>query len=205
VTAEARLAVCTLGGGKDAAHIADSFLGAMDELRRSGWTGVLITGPYMSSEDCERLSKHPAAQWLPIIPMVDDLPSYLAAADAVVCMGGYNTTCELLALAVPGVIIPRIEPRVEQQMRAERLSARGLVTWLHPNSLAASVLAERIERVAASSRSELAERLDTIARHGIRTAAQHLAALLPAATPPLRSDRRFAVGVDPAELIGATG
>jgi predicted glycosyltransferase/nucleoside-diphosphate-sugar epimerase len=177
---EGRLAVCTLGGGKDAAFIAHSFLSAIDRLRWDGWTGVLITGPYMAPDDVQRLRD--AANGVPVIMMVDDVPSYLAAADAVVCMGGYNTTCEVLALAVPAVIIPRIQPRQEQLMRAEHLSARGLVRWMHPGSLTPGSLAANMEGVAAQPRIDLAARIGAVAHRGVHASAQHLAALLPART-----------------------
>jgi predicted glycosyltransferase len=175
-----RLAVCTLGGGRDAAGIADSFLSAIGHLHEQGWSGVLITGPYMATDDVDRLRD--AASGVSVIRMVDDVPSYLAAADAVVCMGGYNTTCEVLALAVPAVIIPRIRPRQEQLMRAERLSARGLVRWMHPTGLSPRALAENIDSVAAQPRADLAARIDGIAHRGVQTSAQHLAELLPTVT-----------------------
>jgi predicted glycosyltransferase len=175
-----RLAVCTLGGGKDAAHIAEAFLSAVDQLRTRGWNGVLITGPYMAPDDVDRLRRHRAAGWVPVIGMVDELPSYLAAADAAVCMGGYNTSCEVLALGVPAVIVPRVQPRQEQLMRAERLAASGLVQLLHPNQLSPRVLADRIDDAAGLPRSELAARIETVAHGGVLTSAQQLAALLPA-------------------------
>ncbi len=178
--ADGRLAVCTLGGGRDAAFIAHSFLSAIEHLRGDGWSGVLVTGPYMAMDEVDRLRR--AATGVTVITMVDDMPSYLAAADAVVCMGGYNTTCEVLALAVPAVIIPRIRPRQEQLMRAERLSARGLVRWMHPSSLSAHALAASMEGVAARPRGDLAARIGAIAHRGVHASAQHLAALLPAAT-----------------------
>jgi len=179
--ARGRLAVCTLGGGRDASPIAESFLSAMAELEGRGWSGVLITGPYMAPEDVERLQRHEATRSVSILRMVDDVPSYLAAADAAVCMGGYNTVCELLALAVPAVIVPRIHPREEQRMRAERLGARGLVQWIEPTALSPSVLAAGIERVSGIPRDELAGRIGRIDHRGIQAAAQQLAALLPAA------------------------
>lgn len=181
--ADRRLAVCTLGGGRDAARIAQSFLSAMDRLHGAGWSGVLITGPYMASSDVDRLRRDKAARSVPVLRMVDDLPSYLAAADAAVCMGGYNTVCELMALAVPAVIVPRIQPRQEQRMRAERLSARGLVRWLEPDRLSPRVLADSIESIAALPRGELGGRVGSIEHHGIQAAAHHLAALLPVARP----------------------
>jgi predicted glycosyltransferase len=175
-----RLAVCTLGGGRDAAHIAQSFIGAIDRLADAGWNGLLITGPYMTNEDFRGLLAIAGDARVTVIRMVDDLPSYLAAADAAVCMGGYNTTCELLALGVPAVIVPRVRPRQEQQMRAELLAARGLAWCLHPDELSADALAERIPCAAAGSRAEISERLDSIARRGVQTAAGEIAALLPA-------------------------
>jgi predicted glycosyltransferase len=199
-----RLAVCTLGGGKDAGAIAHSFLSAMELLRDRGWAGVLIPGPYMSQEDFVRLSGHPAASWVSIIPMVDDVPTYLAAADAAVCMGGYNTSCELLALGVPAVIVPRVKPRREQQMRAERLAARGLVGWLHPGDVADGALAELIEQTSARPRAELTVGLDAIRRHGIHTAARHLAELLPPARSVATLDEEQAAARQ-SEAVGARG
>jgi predicted glycosyltransferase len=181
VTGGGRLAVCTLGGGKDAAHIADAFLSAVERLRTRGWTGVLITGPYMARDDVDRLRRHRAARWVPLIRMVDDLPSYLDAADVAVCMGGYNTSCEVLALGVPAVMVPRVQPRQEQLMRAERLAARGLVQLLHPNQLTPMVLADLIVD-ASGDRSASLARIDAVAHDGIYASAQHLAALLPAPT-----------------------
>jgi predicted glycosyltransferase len=191
--ADGRLAVCTLGGGKDAAFIAHAFLSAMEHLCGRCWSGVLITGPYMAAEDVDRLRRHTAAARVSVIQMVDDVPSYLAAADAAVCMGGYNTTCEVLALAVPAVIIPRVEPRQEQRMRAERLGARGLVRWIHPTSLSARVLADNIEGVAALPRVDIAARIGSIAHRGVQTSARHLAELLPARRS-VEAPERFRAG-----------
>lgn len=198
-----RLAVCTLGGGKDAAFIADAFLSAMADLGRHGWSGVLITGPYMAADDVDRLRRHTAVDRVSVIQMVDDVPSYLAAADAAVCMGGYNTTCEVLALAVPAVIIPRVQPREEQRMRAERLGARGLVRWIHPASLSPRVLADNIEGVATLPRADLAVRIESIAHRGVQTSAQHLAALLPPGRAIEGPERSRADECTTSEVAGA--
>jgi predicted glycosyltransferase len=182
----ARLAVCTLGGGQDAAGIAGAFLAAMLHLRERNWRGVLITGPYMAASDVEALRTHPAAADVAIIPMATDVPSYLAAADAVFCMGGYNTTCEVLALAVPAVIVPRTTPRLEQLMRAQRLAGRGLVHWLHPDGLTPRVVAGALAYVADTPQDDLLERMTSLARTGVHTAALWLSELLsrPTTFPP---------------------
>jgi len=190
----ARMAVCTLGGGQDAAGIARAFLAAMLHLRERNWRGILITGPYMASDDVEALRNHPATADVAIIRMVTDVPSYLAAADAVFCMGGYNTTCEVLALAVPAVIVPRTSPRLEQLMRARRLADRGLVRWLHPVGLAPRVVAGALAYAADTPQDELLRRMTSLAHTGVHSTALLLSELLSRTTAfPLAKEAARAI------------
>jgi predicted glycosyltransferase len=174
----ARLAVCTVGGGRDAAEIAGAFLAAMLHLRERNWHGVMIAGPYMSPSEVASLRDHPAAGDVAIIEMATDVPDYLAAADTVLCMGGYNTVCEVLGLAVPAVIVPRTSPRLEQLMRAEHLADRGLVHWLHPGTLSPRVVAGALAYVADTPREELRARLPLLAHTGVDVTAGLLSDLL---------------------------
>ena len=48
----------------------------------------------------------------------------------VVCMGGYNTFCEVLSFDKPAVIVPRTTPRLEQWIRASRAEELGLTAML---------------------------------------------------------------------------
>jgi predicted glycosyltransferase len=176
-----RLVVSTLGGGKDAYGLAETFLSAAGRLSVRGWDGLLVTGPYMSGEDVARLHTHPMADSIPIIEMMPDVPSHLAAADAVVCMGGYNTMCDVLALAVPAVTIPRTEPRREQLMRCERFAARGLVSTLRPDRLSDVALADAVLTVDQSERGALGKRCDEVARTGVEVTSNQLASMLPVA------------------------
>jgi predicted glycosyltransferase len=96
-------------------------------------------------------------------------------------MGGYNTTCEVLGLAVPAVIVPRMTPRVEQLMRAQRLADRGLVHWLHPDGLTPRVVAGALAYVADTPQDDLAERMSSLAHAGVHTTAVLLSELLPPA------------------------
>lgn len=175
---DARLAVCTLGGGQDAAGIAGAFLAAMEHLRERNWRAVMITGPYMTEDDVHALRGNPAAASVAIIRMATDVPSYLAAADAVFCMGGYNTTCEVLGLAVPAVVVPRTSPRLEQLMRAQRLADRGLVHWLHPAGLTPRVVAGALAFVADTPRDDLLGRVASLAHDGVHATALALSELL---------------------------
>jgi predicted glycosyltransferase len=121
------------------------------------------------------------ADSIPIIEMMPDVPSHLAAADAVVCMGGYNTMCDVLALAVPAVAIPRTEPRREQLMRCERFAARGLVSTLRPDRLSDVALADAVLTVDQSERGALGKRCDEVARTGVEVTSNQLASMLPVA------------------------
>jgi predicted glycosyltransferase len=181
---DGRLAVCTLGGGQDGAAIATAFLQAMLHLREQRWHGVLITGPYMATPDVDALHAHAAACDVAVIRMATDVPSYLAAADAVFCMGGYNTTCEVLALRVPAVIVPRTQPRLEQLMRARALARRGLLHWLHPDGLTPRVVAGALAYVADTPQQDLKVRITGLAHTGVHTTARALADLLPASDLP---------------------
>jgi predicted glycosyltransferase len=55
-------------------------------------------------------------------------------------MGGYNTICEILASKKAALIIPRVTPRQEQLIRAERMQELGLVDVLHPKDLSPRTL-----------------------------------------------------------------
>jgi predicted glycosyltransferase len=179
-----RLAVCTVGGGHDAYPVAGTFLNAMGRLARHGWDGLLITGPYMSVDNVARLRRHPIAGAIPILEIVPDMPSHLAAADAAVCMGGYNTMCEVLALTVPAVAIPRVRPRQEQLMRCAQFAERGLLSMLHPGRLSPRRLADAVASVGEPSRVAQPSRFHEIAHRGIEATAAQLASLLPVSVGP---------------------
>lgn len=176
---DGRLAVCTLGGGQDGAPIASAFLQAMRHLREKSWHGVLITGPYMATPDVDALQAQARRCDVAVIRMATDVPRYLAAADAVLSMGGYNTTCEVLALRVPAVIVPRTQPRLEQLMRARALASRGLLHWLHPDGLTPRVVAGALAYVADTPQYDLQQRMSGLAHNGVHTTASALAAMLP--------------------------
>jgi predicted glycosyltransferase len=47
-------------------------------------------------------------------------------------MGGYNTYCEILSFDKPALIVPRVQPREEQLIRAMRATELGLIDMLRP-------------------------------------------------------------------------
>lgn len=108
----------------------------------------------------------------------------IAQAAAVVSMAGYNTVCEVLATEVPALVVPRVRPRQEQLVRAERLSDLGLIHTMHPDEVTtarlANWLADTVARTDAPLRGDGAIALD-----GLRRVPQFVAELQPASAPTL--------------------
>jgi hypothetical protein len=79
-----------------------------------------------------------------VITSVEDPPSFINAADLIITMAGYNSLCEILSLRRKALVVPRLGPRAEQQMRARLFQERGLIDVLGPREALARNLAERI-------------------------------------------------------------
>jgi predicted glycosyltransferase len=138
------LVLCLVGGGYDGTALAEAFVNA--DLP-AGTTGVLVTGPYMSKTVLKRLRE--TAREKPQVRLVDFLAEpapLILRADRVISMGGYNTMCEVLSFHKRALIVPRVAPKVEQWIRAERFRQRGLVDVLHPDLLSAEALSEWLDR-----------------------------------------------------------
>lgn len=185
------LTLCVIGGGRDGVPLAKAFLQAK---LPAGTGGVLVTGPLMDGED--RALLHAMANKRPdlhLIEFVTDPQPLMCCAERVICMGGYNTVCEVLAFQKRALIVPRVRPRREQIIRAERLAALGLVDVLHPDDLTGHALSEWIASANGAVRSADAA-LDF---HGARRLPELLIeALLSAARdasrPPVEIQRREA-------------
>ncbi len=128
-----QLAVCLVGGGQDGADLALAFAAA--ELP-ADMRGVIVTGPFMPTSVRRQLGQcvtmRPRMQVLDFVSEVDLL---VEQAQRVIAMGGYNTVSSILSFDKPALIVPRVSPRIEQQIRALRLADLGLVEVLHPNEL----------------------------------------------------------------------
>jgi len=131
---EGGFALCTVGGGQDGARLAEAFALAQAP---SGVGRVIVTGPDMDAAGRERV--HGLARGdraLTVVDFVREPARLVARAGCLVSMGGYNTVCEALSFRKRALIVPRVAPRREQLIRAERLRDRGLVDLLHPEALA---------------------------------------------------------------------
>ena len=141
----------TAGGGRDGYPLLRAALdaAALPDGRPADW--LLVTGPFMLEDERRQLSE--AARGIPgtrVVVTADDLPAHVAAADAVVSMGGYNTLCEILSFERPAVIVPRVQPIREQLIRSELLQRRGVVDMIHPAELTAARLRGAVDRLPQS-------------------------------------------------------
>ena len=124
---------------KDGEHLVEAFLRADLPPQTNG---LAVTGPFMPADVCQRLQDLSATRPRhDVLPFVTEPEALLQRADHIITMGGYNTTCEVLSFRKRALIIPRVKPRREQLIRAERLAHLGLVDYLHPAQLTPEALA----------------------------------------------------------------
>ena len=142
----------TIGGGEDGAEILRCALEAerrLDAVRRLKFD--LVLGPLMGVEEAEVIRTTARGRGgVSACEFVEDLADFMPEYDLVVSMGGYNTLCEVMTRAQRSLVIPRIHPRREQELRARALEARGILTLIHPGELTperfGTALAESLER-----------------------------------------------------------
>jgi predicted glycosyltransferase len=142
-----RLVLVTAGGGLDGLALFQLVLRSLrlNDAHRFDW--LLVGGPLMPephrAEITADLPRRPSVRFL---EAVQSLPEYLAAADVVVSMAGYNTVCEILSVGRPAVILPRLVPNAEQLLRTEALSRRGLLRMVHPMEATPERLLDEVAR-----------------------------------------------------------
>ena len=153
------LLVATVGSGSDGYPVLEAAQAAVEQLRAQvpELQAVMVTGPFMPAEQQAVLQARATATCR-VMSQADNF-ALMAAADAVVSMGGYKSVCEALAVARPLVIVPRATHKVEQQIRAETLAARGLARWVHPKDLAGPQLVEALRWAVGCDRRAHAERV----------------------------------------------
>jgi predicted glycosyltransferase len=138
-----RLAVVTAGGGHDAFQMMSACIAAMLKLGAgTDLEMVAITGPLMPPAQRDELRRQACRCAVTIVPWTKQPSSYLAAADVIVTMGGYNSVLEALAWSKPTIVIPRDGPTAEQSLRAAMFDRLGQMTYVPLAKATPAVLAE---------------------------------------------------------------
>ncbi|PRZ50109.1 glycosyltransferase family protein [Tritonibacter scottomollicae] len=122
----------TPGGGGDGAMMVDLAISAYERDPDLMPRAVLVYGPFLSGETRAAFEDRVAALdgRVTAVGFESEIETLFAGAQGVICMGGYNTFCEVLSFDKPAVIVPRTTPRLEQWIRASRAEELGLVTML---------------------------------------------------------------------------
>ncbi|NOV29070.1 glycosyltransferase family protein [Methylomonas sp. ZR1] len=141
-----RLVLVTAGGGEDGYQLLHSYLEGLNRQDLGDNTMTLmICGPEMSESRRHQLEVLARGCRNVVIQEFNtDMMACMEAADLVVSMGGYNSTCELLTLRKRAILVPRVKPSQEQWIRAERLALQGLVRAIHPNNLTPKLLMDTV-------------------------------------------------------------
>ena len=121
----------TTGGGGDGEELIDWVIAAYEHDRDLPLRALLLLGPFMPPAQrvafLARIAGDPRLQAITFEAQVEPL---FERAGAIVAMGGYNTFCEILSFAKPALVVPRMVPRLEQHLRAERAERLGLLRML---------------------------------------------------------------------------
>lgn len=121
----------TTGGGGDGGPLVEWVISAYENDPTLPEKAFIVLGPFMPADlqaDFKRRAERLAN--VEVATFVADLESIMRRAAAVIAMGGYNTFCEILSADKPALIVPRTVPRLEQWIRAERMSRLGFVRML---------------------------------------------------------------------------
>ncbi len=159
-----KLILVTTGGGEDGYQLLSAYVGAAELLvTRFKIRSLIVAGPELAPERARAIRE--AAQLtsgVRILEFTNDMLSYMNAADVVVSMGGYNTVCELLTLKKRAVVVPRVRPVEEQNIRAERMANLNVFKTILPDDLTPHLLQQAIAEQLASpdKNNELMGRVD---------------------------------------------
>ena len=122
----------TPGGGGDGKAMVDQVLAAYEQDPDLSPRALLVYGPFLSGDVREEFETRVAKLngRVTALGFESRMEALFANAEGVVCMGGYNTFCEVLSFDKRAVIVPRTVPRLEQWLRASRAEELGLVRML---------------------------------------------------------------------------
>jgi predicted glycosyltransferase len=119
----------TPGGGGDGEAMVNLVLEAYEQDKTLSPRAVLVYGPFLSGDTRDAFEKRVEALdgRVTAVGFESRIESLFVGAEGVICMGGYNTFCEVLSFDKKAVIVPRTVPRLEQYIRAKRGEELGLV------------------------------------------------------------------------------
>ena len=145
VKPDEKLVVVTTGGGGDGYLVMRNYVNMLASAAKPlSFKSVLITGPFMPKNKRRKIFKRARKLGVRGYHFYRQMEKIFAAADLVVCMGGYNTLCEILSQGTPSLVIPRETPRKEQLIRARAFKRHHLVDYIPWAELEPTLLLDKI-------------------------------------------------------------
>jgi predicted glycosyltransferase len=139
----------TAGGGGDGEILMDWVLRAYESDAALPLRALFVLGPFMAAERQQEFQSRVQHIGAAVLTFDAYMETLVAQAAGVVCMGGYNTFCEVLSFDKPALIVPRTRPRREQFIRAQQARALGLATMLDAAEAAdATVMATALKHLS---------------------------------------------------------
>lgn len=135
------LVVVSVGGGADGAAIIKAYLQGLAHSDAPLVASYVVVGPLLPDEDRGEINALASeCANLQLTEFDPDFPSAVAAADVVVCMGGYNSVIEAIYFQKRPIIVPRLPGPEEQVLRAEGFARLGLARVVDPATLSPETL-----------------------------------------------------------------
>jgi len=174
VKPDEKLVVVTTGGGGDGYAVMRTYVSMLESAAKPlPFKSVLITGPFMPKNKRRKIFKRARKQGVRGYHFYRQMEKIFAAADLVVCMGGYNSLCEILSQGTPSLVIPREAPRKEQLIRARAFKRHGLVDYIPWGELTPQILQQKILSFLEAPQTYL-EAISQFRMNGIETMQQRL-------------------------------
>lgn len=142
-----KVVVVTTGGGGDGYPLMDAYLEMLESLGEPPFRSILVSGPFMPKAQREEVHARAQGVKARFHHFFRRMEALIGLADVVVCMGGYNTLCEVLSQGKASLVVPREEPRLEQRIRAEVMARHGLLEFLPWADLGPGPLARGVFRL----------------------------------------------------------
>jgi predicted glycosyltransferase len=174
VKPDEKLVVVTTGGGGDGYAVMRTYVSMLESAAKPlPFKSVLITGPFMPKNKRRKIFKRARKHGVRGYHFYRQMEKIFAAADLVVCMGGYNSLCEILSQGTPSLVIPREAPRKEQLIRAQAFKRHGLVDYIPWRELTPQILQQKILSFLEAPETYL-ETISQFRMTGIETMQQRL-------------------------------
>lgn len=140
------LVLVTTGGGEDGFHVLSASIAAVRAIpQKHQVKALIVAGPELAPQQAQEIRQAAKIRsGIDVVEFIDDMMSYMNAADTVVSMAGYNTICELLTLGKRAIVVPRVTPVEEQKIRAERMATLSVFRTILPCDLEPATLGKAI-------------------------------------------------------------